>query len=85
MSEDKQVSGQAVETPAAEEKLSDMDRMALELVKSKEAGARAAYEATALATRNVVLQLFMKYKLNETDVIKDDGTIVKGGATTTVQ
>lgn len=69
-----------VEQKPAEEKLSDMDRMALELVKSREQTARAQFEAAAINTRHAVLQIYMKYGLTEADAIKEDGTIVRGGA-----
>ena len=78
MIEDKQV--QEVAAVPAPEKIDDMDRLGLDLVRSKEAAARAAHEAAAVTSRYVILQLYMKYGLNEKDAIKEDGTIVKNGA-----
>lgn len=65
------------------EKLNDMDRMALELVKSREQTARAQFEAAVINTRHAILQIYMKYGLTEADAIKEDGTIIKGGAQVT--
>lgn len=69
------------------EKLSDLDRMALELSKQQRqtalAEARTALaqnEKAELAYKYVVLQLYMKYGLTEADVISEDGAIVRGGA-----
>ncbi len=69
------------------EKLSDLDRMALELSKQQRqtalAEARAALaqnEKAELAYKYVVLQLYMKYGLTEADVINENGDIVRGGA-----
>lgn len=74
------------ETPvAAPEKLGDMDRMALELARSKEQTARAQYEASILATRHLVLQIYLKLGLTDQDVINEDGTIVRGGAAALAQ
>ena len=35
-------------------------------------------EAAELAYKNIVLQLFMKYKLTSSDSISEDGTINRG-------
>jgi hypothetical protein len=65
---------------APSEKLGELDRMALELAKSKEQTARSQYEASILATRHLVLQIYLKLGLTDQDVINEDGTIVRGGA-----
>lgn len=65
-------------------KLSDLDRLALELAKAKKetatAEARAALannEKADLAYKYVILQLYMKYGLTEVDGISEDGTLIK--------
>ena len=72
-------------TPTA--KLAEVDRMALELAKANRKTALAqaekalAQNETAdLAYKYVVLQLYMKYGLTESDAITEAGDIVKGGA-----
>lgn len=67
------------------EKISEVDFLNLELAKSKKqlavAGAKTAMaegEAAELAYKNIVLQLFMKYKLTSSDSISEDGTINRG-------
>jgi hypothetical protein len=69
-----------VEVPT--EKLNELDHMSLELAKSREQTARAQYESAVLGTRTFVLQIYMKYGLTADDLIKEDGTIVRGGALT---
>ena len=70
------------------EKLQDVDQMALELAKSRRQVALAqaekaiAQQETAeIGYRYVVLQLYMKYGLTEADAIDEKGTILRGGAT----
>jgi hypothetical protein len=85
MSKDKVTEISAV--PAISEKLADVDRMALELAKSKRQVALAEAK-TALANNDnaelsykyVVLQLYMKYGLSEADAISESGEIIRGGA-----
>lgn len=68
-------------------KLQEVDRMALELAKSKRQTALAEAK-TALANNDnaelaykyVVLQLYMKYGLTERDAISEAGEIIKDGA-----
>ena len=69
------------------EKMSEEDRLALELAKSRRETALAtAKEALAksetadLNYRYVVLQLYMKNGLSAQDALSEDGTIVRGGA-----
>jgi hypothetical protein len=73
--------------PAAPLRLGDVDRLALELAKSRRetalAEAKTALannEKSELSYRYVVLQLYMKYGLNETDAISENGEVVRGGA-----
>lgn len=68
------------------EKMAEVDRMALELAKSRretalaEAKTALAHnEKAELAYKYVVLQLYMKYGLTETDAITESGDIVRGG------
>lgn len=72
---------------APNEKLSEVDRMNLELAKSKRqtalAEAKTALaqnENAELAYKYVVLQLYMKYNLTERDAISEAGEIIKDGA-----
>lgn len=74
-----------VEVPAP--KLAEVDRLALELAKSKRqtalAEAKTALannENAELAYKYVVLQLYMKYGLTERDAISEAGDILKDGA-----
>jgi hypothetical protein len=73
--------------PAPTPKLGEVDRMALELAKSKRqtalAEAKTALaqnENAELAYKYVVLQLYMKYGLTERDAISENGDILKDGA-----
>lgn len=81
-----------VETPVAPaapviDKLLEVDRLALELAKSKRQTALAEAK-TALANNEnaelsykyVVLQLYMKYGLTDRDAISEAGEILKDGA-----
>lgn len=73
--------------PPPAPKLLDVDRLALELAKSKRQTALAEAK-TALANNEkaeleykyVVLQLYMKYGLTERDAISEAGDIIKDGA-----
>ena len=68
-------------------KLSEVDRLALELAKSRKQTALAEAKTALAANENadlsykyVVLQLYMKYGLTEADAISESGDIIKGGA-----
>ena len=68
-------------------KLGEVDRMALEVAKANRKTALAnaekalAQNETAdLAYKYVVLQIYMKYGLTESDAISENGEIIKGGA-----
>lgn len=72
---------------APTQKLSDVDRMALELARQRRqtalAEAKTALaqnENAELAYKYVVLQLYMKYGLTDADAISEAGEIVKNGA-----
>ena len=73
--------------PVMTERLAEVDRMALELAKSKRQTALAEAK-TALANNDnaelsykyIVLQLYMKYGLTEADAISEAGEIIRGGA-----
>jgi len=67
--------------------LSDIDKVSLELAKSKKqiaiAEAKAALannEKAELQYKYVVLQIYMKYGLTELDAINEDGTILRNHA-----
>jgi hypothetical protein len=76
-----------VQMPAPTQRLQEVDRMALELAKSKRQTALAEAK-TALANNEnaelsykyVVLQLYMKYGLTDRDAISEAGEIIKDGA-----
>ena len=77
---------QLVPNPPSE-KMADVDRMALELAKSRRetalAEAKTALaqnEKAELSYKYIVLQLYMKYGLTEHDAITETGEIVRGGA-----
>lgn len=90
MSKDKVAAAPAVvevAPPVQNPKLAEVDRMALELAKSKRqtalAEAKTALaqnENAELAYKYVVLQLYMKYGLTERDAISEAGEILKDGA-----
>lgn len=68
-------------------RLSDVDRMALELARQRRltalAEAKTAVaqnENAELAYKYVVLQIYMKYGLTDADAIGENGEIVKNGA-----
>lgn len=74
------------------ETLSDIDKMALELAKSRRQTvlaqaekALAQNESAELAFKYVVLQLYMKYNLTEQDAINEQGEILRGGAAKVLQ
>ena len=72
---------------APSERLHEVDRLALELAKSKRQTALAEAK-TALANNDnaelsykyVVLQIYMKYGLTEADAITEAGEVLRGGA-----
>lgn len=81
--------GSVVPVPVADApaKLSDLDRMALELARQQRltalADAKAAIaqnEKAELSYKYVVLQIYMKYGLTDADAISETGDIVKNGA-----
>lgn len=72
---------------AVVEKLSDVDRMALELAKNNRKlalaqaeKALAQNETAELGYKYIVLKLYMKYGLTESDAISESGEIMRGGA-----
>jgi len=74
-------------TPAIKEKLSEEDRLSLDLAKARRETALAqAKEALAknetaeLAYKYVVLQLYMKYGLTAQDALSEAGDILRGAA-----
>lgn len=64
-----------VVVPEEVQRISEMDRLALELVKAKEQEARAKHEASVMVAQNLLFQIYRKYNLLDTDGIKEDGTI----------
>jgi hypothetical protein len=76
-----------MELVMGEEKLNELDRMALELAKQKKLTALAQAEKALavnenaeLSYRYVVLQIYMKYGLTQADTITEEGVITRGGA-----
>jgi hypothetical protein len=68
-------------------RLTDADRLALELGKANKKTAIAIAEkaiaqneTAELAYKYTVLQIYMKYGLSESDAISETGEILKGGA-----
>lgn len=68
-------------------KLDEVDRLALELAKQKRLlalsqaeKALVINEKAELEYKYVVLQLYLKYKLDSSDAISESGEILKGGA-----
>lgn len=68
-------------------KLSDVDRMSLELAKSNKRTALALAEkalaqneVAELSYKYTVLQLYMRYGLTEADALSEAGDILRGGA-----
>ena len=77
----------AAAAPPSQETISEADRMSLELAKANRktalAQAEKALAENQLAEMNykyIILQLYMKYGLNETDALSEDGKILRGGA-----
>jgi len=77
----------AIEEATKPSKLSEIDKMALELAKSQRqvalADAKTALannEKADLQYKYVILQLYMKYGLSEKDALNEDGTILYNGA-----
>lgn len=80
-------SGTSFATPAVAERIADTDRMALELAKANKRAALAQAEkalaqneTSELAYKYTVLQIYMKYGMNENDALGEDGTVMRGGA-----
>ena len=74
-------------TSVLPERLTDVDKMALELAKSRRETALATAktalaqnENAELSYKYVVLQLYMKYGLTDKDAISEAGEILRGGA-----
>lgn len=74
------------------EKMSETDRLALELAKSRKQTSQvsvekavAQHETSEIAYKYVVLQLYMKYKLTEEDALNESGEIIRGGAAAAMQ
>lgn len=72
---------------ANKERLSDLDRMSLEIAKSAKKlavaqaeKALAQNETADISYKYVVLQIYMKYKLSEADAITESGDIIRNGA-----
>lgn len=69
------------------ERISEEDRLTLELAKSNRKvalanaeKALAQNESSEVNYRYVVLQIFMKYGMNpNADLLKEDGTVLRGG------
>lgn len=77
----------AAKPDSFKEKLSETDRMTLELAKTNKQlalaqaeKALAQNETAELAYKYVVLQLYMKYRLSEADAITESGDIIRNGA-----
>lgn len=73
--------------PAPVLRMQESDRMSLELAKanrklalSEAQTALAKNENAELAYKYVVLQIYLKYGLNENDAINENGEIIKNGA-----
>lgn len=76
-----------ITTSTPKEILSELDKMNLELARQKRlttlAEAKAALAAndnSELSYKYTVLQIYLKYGLNEKDAINENGEIVRGGA-----
>ena len=81
MEEKKQESAEIIEM------LQDIDKMALELAKSRRLialaqaeKALAQSETAELSYKYTVLQIYRKYNLNNDDALNEDGKILRGGA-----
>ena len=81
------MSDQEQALPQPTEKISEEDRLTLELAKSNRKvalanaeKALAQNESSELNYRYVVLQIFMKYGMNpNADLLKEDGAVMRGG------
>jgi hypothetical protein len=67
-------------------KISDLDRMVLELAKQKKLTASSQAELAIakndnadLSYKYLILQIYLKYNLNINDKLNEDGTIIIGG------
>lgn len=76
-----------VAVPAVVERVAETDRMALELAKANKRTALAQAEkalsqneTAELNYKYVILQIYMKYGMNENDALGEDGTVLRGGA-----
>ena len=74
-------------TEPEKRRIEDVDKMALELARSRKQlalsqaeKAAAQQESAELAYRYVVLQIFVKYGLSNDDNIDEAGNIIIGGA-----
>lgn len=86
MTTDNETMAEVPQAPV-KETLNEVDKLALELAKSKrqtalaEAKTALAHNETAeLSYKYVVLQIYMKYGLNSSDAISEAGEILRGGA-----
>ena len=75
---------QSDKIPNKPEKLSDQEMTSLEMMRTEIRvaqaqleTAQAKYEVANLAYKYYILQLYMKYKMTETDSIGEDGKIIK--------
>jgi hypothetical protein len=88
MSENEEVmESMPVNIPAQRAKISEQDRMALEVAKANKKTAIAQAEkaiaqneTAELAYKYTVLQIYMKYGLTEADALTEGGDIIKNGA-----
>jgi len=81
---------QAMPAPAVKQhnpRIAEEDRLALELAKANKKAAlaqaekaMAQNETAELAYKYVVLQIYMKYGLTESDAFTESGEIIKNGA-----
>lgn len=69
------------------QKISEVDRLSLELAKANRKTAvayaersLAQNETAEIAYKYTVLQLYMRYRLTEADAINENGEIIRGGA-----
>jgi hypothetical protein len=73
--------------PVVHPKMAEEDKLVLELAKARRDTALAQAkeslaknETAELSYKYVILQLYMKYGLNQNDAIGEDGSIIRGGA-----
>lgn len=76
-----------IELVAPKETLNDMDKMILDLAKSKRQTALALAEkalaqneTAEISYKYIILQIYMKYGLTEADAINENGEIMRGAA-----